>query len=234
MKFVLSSLGLWGPSFEDPRLMLCVDATLAVAPSLTRAPRAPFRWTHLLALLRAPQDEFSSRDISLVILSLFCYLRSCESSSLTKGDLSFAPDGGSILVRVRRAKQPAGTRPAFITIRNIPGFEPYDLIKIVHHYVASVHGQYLFPSTKPGPHLSPYGVSQAFAHRMAKMNLGDDGTSHCLRIGAACLAAEMGKSQSEIKALGGWRSDAFLCYIRDLPITFARQPSTPNVGALRS
>ena len=234
VKFVLSSLGLWGPSFEDPRLMLCVDATLSVAPSLTRAPRAPFRWTHLLALLRAPQDEFSSRDISLVILSLFCYLRSCESSSLTKGDLSFAPDGGSILVRVRRAKQPAGTRPAFITIRNIPGFEPYDLIKIVHHYVASVHGQYLFPSTKPGPHLSPYGVSQAFAHRMAKMNLGGNWTSHCLRIGAACLAAEMGKSQSEIKALGGWRSDAFLCYIRDLPITFARQPLTPNVGALRS
>ena len=38
--------------------------------------------------------------------------------------------------------------------------------------------------------------------------------SHSFRIGAACHASEKGFSDSQIRALGRWRSDAFRTYIR--------------------
>ena len=39
--------------------------------------------------------------------------------------------------------------------------------------------------------------------------------SHSFRIGAACLAAEKGFSDAQIRALGRWKSDAFKLYIRN-------------------
>ena len=39
--------------------------------------------------------------------------------------------------------------------------------------------------------------------------------SHSFRIGAACHAAELGFSDSQIRALGRWKSDAFKLYIRN-------------------
>ena len=38
--------------------------------------------------------------------------------------------------------------------------------------------------------------------------------SHSFRIGAACLAAENGYSDAQIRALGRWKSDAFKLYLR--------------------
>ena len=38
--------------------------------------------------------------------------------------------------------------------------------------------------------------------------------SHSFRIGAACLAADNGFSDAQIRALGRWKSDAFKLYIR--------------------
>lgn len=39
--------------------------------------------------------------------------------------------------------------------------------------------------------------------------------SHSFRIGAACHAADLGFSDSQIRALGRWKSDAFKLYIRN-------------------
>ena len=39
--------------------------------------------------------------------------------------------------------------------------------------------------------------------------------SHSFRIGAACLAADKGFSDAQIRALGRWKSDAFKLYIRN-------------------
>lgn len=39
--------------------------------------------------------------------------------------------------------------------------------------------------------------------------------SHSFRIGAACLAAEKGFSDAQIRALDRWKSDAFKLYIRN-------------------
>ena len=39
--------------------------------------------------------------------------------------------------------------------------------------------------------------------------------SHSFRIGAACHAADLGYSDSQIRALGRWKSDAFKLYIRN-------------------
>ena len=39
--------------------------------------------------------------------------------------------------------------------------------------------------------------------------------THSFRIGAACLAAEKGFSDAQIRALGRWKSDAFKLYIRN-------------------
>ena len=38
--------------------------------------------------------------------------------------------------------------------------------------------------------------------------------SHSFRIGAACLAAEKGYSDAQIRALGQWKSDGFKLYIK--------------------
>lgn len=42
--------------------------------------------------------------------------------------------------------------------------------------------------------------------------------SHSFRIGAACLAAEQGCSDAQIRALGRWQSDAFKVYIRPVAL----------------
>ena len=78
--------------------------------------------------------------------------------------------------------------------------------------------------SRPGPLFilgngKPLG-KQAFAIRLRRCcvaaGLPPRTFSHSLRIGAATLAAQMGKSPAEIMALGRWSSTAYLHYIRTL------------------
>jgi hypothetical protein len=42
--------------------------------------------------------------------------------------------------------------------------------------------------------------------------------SHSLRIGSACLMAQRGFSDTQIRLMGRWKSDAFLKYVRVTPL----------------
>ena len=56
-------------------------------------------------------------------------------------------------------------------------------------------------------------------------------TSHCLRVGAASLAAQMGKSTAEIMTLGRWSSSAYVQYIRSVEPLMAPLNFSPRCGA---
>ena len=59
-------------------------------------------------------------------------------------------------------------------------------------------------------------------------------TSHSLRIGAATLAAQMGKSTAEIMTLGRWSSTAYIQYIRSVDPLMAPQVLSPRCAAAPS
>ena len=73
---------------------------------------------------------------------------------------------------------------------------------------------YLFPSSIRESHLTPNAVSLILVRRLAAIGLGEDWSSHSIRIGGAVFAGEQGKSELEIRGLGGWRSDAIFQYTR--------------------
>ena len=95
-----------------------------------------------------------------------------------------------------------------------------------------------FRGSKPGPlFVSSSGrqvTKQLFATHLRRCCKAagfqpNEYSSHSLRIGAATLAAQMGKTATEIMALGRWSSSAYMHYIRSVePLT------APDSLSLRS
>ena len=59
-------------------------------------------------------------------------------------------------------------------------------------------------------------------------------SSHCLRVGAATMAAQMGKTATEIMSLGRWSSSAYLKYIVSVEPLMAPPNLSPRCGAATS
>ena len=56
-------------------------------------------------------------------------------------------------------------------------------------------------------------------------------SSHSLRVGACTLLYAKGFSDTEIKHLLRWKSDAFMSYLRNLAVTSRRQNTAVNDGS---
>ena len=69
-----------------------------------------------------------------------------------------------------------------------------------------------------GKQLSAQAVSSIVRKRAAQVGLEGRYTGHSLRIGGAVLALQGGMTMAEIRAVGGWKSDAVLRYLRAIEV----------------
>ena len=92
-------------------------------------------------------------------------------------------------------------------------------------------------ANKPGPFflfddgtcLTPQRFN-TFLHQCLPNTNAGTYSAHSLRIGAATVAAEMGYSKEAIQALGRWRSDAYIKYLRfgsNMLLTMSKNLATP-------
>ena len=157
------------------------------------------------------EDRYFSRDMAILIIGLFGMMRSAEIVSLQHSNVITQSDG-SLLVSFQRCKQRLGSLRSVVAIPNrfMGGINPAS-------WVAG-----LMTTVNQGPvpgkifDLTPNAISSVLSKWMHRIGEGSDWTSHSIRIGGAVLACEQGKSELEIRGLGGWRSDAIFQYTRDV------------------
>jgi len=207
-------------SFADERLRLIAYGVERNTPKEPKVPKLAFRYFHLEALAAMRKDEYYYRDLSLCILGMFALMRAAELADLRKKDLHYQSDGSFILSFLRK-KADLDSSPTQIRIASLVGLK-VPVITILRTYLTFVKNpdDRLFYSSKGKP-LSASSISVILQTRLTSLNFTGVFTSHCLRVGGATFMAEQGKSESEIKSLGGWKGNTFLRYIRDIVRSFS-------------
>ena len=79
-----------------------------------------------------------------------------------------------------------------------------------------------------GRQLSVSGVSGVVKNMVKEVGRSEKVSGHSLRIAGATLAVKAGLSMAEICAVGGWRSDAVLAYLRDMVV--AKKKASKALG----
>lgn len=207
-------------AYSDERLKLIALGVEKCSPKLKHSPKLPVRWFHLQKLYsNGVRDQLWLRDISLLIIGLLALTRSEELASLSEKNFSFEDDG-SILLHFRRVKVDIDAADTTIRMVDLIGFD-FSLTAILREFIDSrKHCDFLFVS-KYGKRLTANSISKILNQRLiSELKFKGKFSSHSLRVGGACLAAECSKSEAVIKAIGGWKSNAFLRYIRDISKSF--------------
>lgn len=208
--------------FKMPLLKMTAQGIMRRNPNLNpKPPRHPLTWTQLSQIAALPFYKTQCRDIALLAIGLYGCLRAAEISSLKRSDLNLLEDG-SFTLTFRRLKKPPGTPLTTITIRNTT-FLGFNITNHISKYVDSFtsfdsYQSPLFPGYNKKP-LSSEGISALLIRCLKKLNSSMSTkhySSHSIRIGGATFCAARGLSISEIMAFGGWKSDSFILYIRDI------------------
>lgn len=213
IKHCLTLLGDF--NYTDPRLKMTAEGVVRYAPIVLKPQKSPIRWFHLEALYHAKKDALSERDFAIFVLGLFCYLRPAETASLEVNSFTVLED--SIVLKFKRLKQRVGDPLTTVWIRDIKGLS-FSPVNIIRNFLKNRAGKLFLTVT--GKELSSDAISKVVKHRMIALGFSGVWSGHCLRVGAACFAAERGLSITEIKSLGGWKSDTFVRYIRDIVHSF--------------
>lgn len=209
-----------GLSFKDERLKLIALGVEKQCPKEKHTPKLPIRWFHLSKLVEfGKRDDFWLRDVSLLIIGLFAFMRAAEIASLSYRNFRFEEDN-SILVTFKRLKSDIDAQETTIKISNLSGFN-FNMLHLLTQFLQrNKDNKYLFLSSK-GKKLNADSISKILNLRLGReLRFKGKFSSHSLRVGAACFASECGKSETAIKSLGGWKSNAFLRYIRDIVTSF--------------
>lgn len=205
-------------SFSDDRIRMVAEGTEKLSPRIQKALKLPIRWFHLEKLVHSEQqDQFWLRDVNLIILGLFGMLRAGELSALRPNDFTF--EDNAILMRFRRLKSDLNSTDTVIRIVDLKGFS-FSPTYLVRQFVASQNTSHLFLS-KYGKVLNADSITKIIQDRFRILKIRGSFTSHSLRVGGACFAAECGKSEATIKAIGGWKSNTILRYLRDIVSSFS-------------
>ncbi len=97
---------------------------------------------------------------------------------------------------------------------------PLDPAAILDKYLlAKPEGSILFPGIN-GSRIKQQAITNLIRRRMSQAGIDGNFSSHSLRIGGAMLACQQGKSELEIRALGGWKTSAIFQYVRDVEREF--------------
>jgi integrase len=213
-----------GTAFDaglDPRVQAVRGA--ANKRSATKERRLPITWEMVRTLHEGLTKEsgFKARMFAAaLVMGYMGFLRISElcgkkgdRAGLRWGTLSVVD--GSLSARLETSKADREMAGVSIAFKAVPG--PTCPVKLL--------GEYLLvrPMTQPGWPLFVFEdgdpMSAVWFRGELKRRCGEQGwrgnfNGHSLRIGAATDAALKGLPGHTIKALGRWKSDAFLVYLR--------------------
>lgn len=154
------------------------------------------------------------RDRMLVLLGFRLMRRASELCNLKVNDVQFRE--GWLNVFVSKSKTDQLGKGKWFPVE--PSAGNIDVISLMREYLAenSIDKSYhLFPNlndiTKP---MSPSSVSTVVKEVAKFADLTGRYSSHSLRIGGATAAMQGGATLEQIKAVGDWKSDAVLLYLR--------------------
>jgi len=198
-------------------------ASSPLAKKQLRPKRDPVLFSHIASLISTGSQP--TRDIALILIGMYGLLRASEISSIKTKDVKI--EQNTITITFKRLKQPPGKPPSVIIIRKetIGGICLFDHIHaFLTHQPKQSPEHYLFQDpTDPGKPITTQQISEIITTALKSININGTYSSHSLRIGGATFAAARGYSTAEIKTFGGWVSNTFMQYIRDIP----RLPVSP-------
>ena len=207
------------------RLRPCKDSRLPISLPLLR--------DIISALPTICLNQFESTLFRAVFLSAFFgFMRVSEiavgsrqhlrDSVLCCHDVTFSQltaKDQSVTIQLRQSKNNQRGPPQCI-----------HLVENTDQYLCPVSALRQFSAIRPqflGPYFCHFDGSPLTQYQFnavlqeALAFIGLDGariTSHSFRIGAASSASQLGVANNDIQCMGRWRSDAFLTYVRPLPL----------------
>jgi len=178
----------------------------------------PILFDHLKQIITLKQS--SQHDLALIAIGLYGLMRASELGALLTKNVTLS--NNTITIQFHRLKKQPGTPISQLIIHNelIDNISLYSLVLYhIRQCMSSPTPQvFLFhdprDSTKP---IKTSHISALLQKEMSRINANLRVTSHSLRVGGASFAAARGYSSEEIKVLGGWESNTFMQYIRDIP-----------------
>jgi site-specific recombinase XerD len=137
--------------------------------------------------------------------------RASELRDLRRTDVTINNNMLTMLIRRQKNDQLAKGQQVFIEATHTI-LCPVDLMR---RYIAktSSKSEWLFIN-KDGHKISTSAISSIVRKAAAAVGVDGHFSSHSLRIGGATAALEGGMSKEQIKAIGGWSSEAVEKYMR--------------------
>lgn len=214
----------------DPSGSFLVKEALNGARRLnpTTDTRPPLSIPHLellvssLDIFLSPYDALAFK--SMFSLAFFALLRVSELVStplasmhmLGRDSIHISPDGRSLKVVFHSYKHSKPGPPHVITVyRQKPAVCPIQFIQSFFKVRPDVQkGKVLYTDSTGSPY-HKLRFASVLKRASEKANLSqEEYSSHSFRIGGATYASLCGMSDSQIRMLGRWSSNAFLRYIR--------------------
>lgn len=219
--------------YYDPTKSFLIEKLLVALGRRSQADiRMPISRPLLYELVRALQHTSTSaygRSLfgAMFMIAFYGFFRigelSCKSKKHTTAVVQFnqvtflkhSDRVTAVKIVITKFKHNTNNRPFIITIESEP-FEAFCPVQVLLAYI-KLRGYNQGPlfASAAGEAISTNSFNIELRRTVNFCGLDCSRyKSHSFRIGAACHAAEKGFSDSQIRALGRWSSDAFRTYIR--------------------
>ena len=192
--------------------------------------RKPIKIRDLKNLIKASRTTLSSRDSiafqTIVTLLFFGFFRVSEILGdkrnnipcLDREDVKI--HRSKLNIKLRQYKHSKGN-VARVSLKR-QNDELICPINSMHEYLIKVNPTNTMFMNKTGSPLTKNSFSQMLKSCSLAAGYTKPFTSHCFRIGATSYASMLGHSESQIKTMGRWRSQAYVGYIRRSQALVAR------------
>jgi site-specific recombinase XerD len=183
--------------------------------------RSPFPLEALKAWVRGRRKNITvreHRDPALVALGIRCMRRPGELAELKVRHVQPYEKGMKIFLAKSKTDQTMEGR--WLHVDAVPGSDTCPVLLLAKYLGTRGklhHNEPLFASSK-GRHLSSSAVSSVVRNMATAAGRTEKVSGHSLRIAGATLAVRGGMSMPEICAIGGWKSEAVLRYLRDCAV----------------
>ena len=153
----------------------------------------------------------------MVALGMRLMLRPSELVGLRRRHVRFDERGWMWVKIVKRKNDQLGQRGED-PVEPVPG-SPSCVVRLMRDLLdAGVGGPdtAVFLSLTTGKSISTSVVCSTAKHMVMKAGLADVVSGHSLRIGGCCQGLAAGLSMAELRAIGGWTSQAIRHYLRSV------------------
>ena len=180
--------------------------------------REPFPLEALRAWVQTERKSTSIREWrapALVAVGIRCMRRPCEIAALKRKHIQWITGGVRIWLKKSKTNQLHSGR--WMHMDAVNG-SPTCPVWLLRQHMKTSRWQddedALFTNSD-GRHMSVTSISAVVKNMVAKAKIECRVSGHSLRIAGATLAVKAGWEMADICAVGGWRSNSVLVYLRD-------------------